>query len=135
MSRALGVQHKTAFVLVHKLHASLIDNQNLEDKKLSGVCEIDDCYVGKTKPANKKVDRVDLRLSANANPIERCVMVFRQRADENSNIFGAVATKTFVAKSENSFIINKIATSHITKIQLSIQMVQKGMMISLLGLM
>ena len=115
MSRALGCQYKTAFVLIHKLRASLMDNNSLEDIKLSGVVEMDGCYIGKTKPANRKIDRVDLRLAQNSNPNKRCIMVARQRADEDSNFIGATATKTFITKSENSYAINKIATTHITK--------------------
>ena len=115
MSRALGCQYKTAFVLIHKLRAALMDNNSLEETKLSGVIEMDGCYVGKTKPANKKEDRVDLRLAQNANPNKRCIMVVRQRADENSNLVGAIATKTFITKSENSYAINKIATKNIIK--------------------
>ncbi len=56
MSRALGVQYKTAFVLIHKLRAALMDTQ--DDVKLSGVVEMDGCYVGSTKPKNKK--RIEL---------------------------------------------------------------------------
>jgi len=110
MSRALGVQYKTVFVLVHKLRAALMDNQ--DDTKLEGVVEMDGCYIGKTKPANKKVDRVDLRLASNANPNKRCIIVARQRADENSNMVGATVTKTFIIKGEYPNAINKIATNH-----------------------
>jgi hypothetical protein len=115
MSRALGCQYKTAFVLIHKLRASLMDNQGLEDVKLSGTVEMDGCYIGKTKHANKKVDRVDLRLASNANPNKRCIIVARQRAEDDTNFSGAVATKTFITRNENSFVINKIATNHIVK--------------------
>ena len=34
MSRALGCQYKTAFVLIHKLRAALMDNQ--DDTNFSG---------------------------------------------------------------------------------------------------
>ena len=70
---------------------------------------------GKTRPANKKEDRIDLRLASNANPNKRCIIVARQRADEVSEMSGAVATKTFITKSENSYDINKIATNNIVK--------------------
>ena len=113
MSRALGVQYKTSFVLLHKLRAAFVDAQN--EDKLSGTVEIDGCYVGKTRPANKKKNRLDLRLSASQNPNKRCVLVARQRADKESSFSGAVATKTFIVKGENSSVINKITTKHITK--------------------
>jgi len=113
ISRALGCQYKTAFVLIHKLRAVLMDNQ--EKVKLEGTVEMDGYYVGKTRPANKKEDRVDLRLASNANPNKRCVIVARQRAEDETNYSGAVATKTFITKSENSPAINKIATANIIK--------------------
>ena len=113
MSRALGVQYKTAFVLIHKLRAALMDTQ--DDVKLSGVVEMDGCYVGSTKPKNKKEDRVDLRLAVNQNPNKRCVLVARQRADENSQMKGAVKTVTTIAKSESAFSIDTFAKNNIEK--------------------
>ncbi len=76
---------------------------------------MDGCYVGKTRPENKKEDRLDLRLAQNANPNKRYILVARERADENSDFVGAVPTKTFIKKSENSYAINKIPTTYITK--------------------
>jgi hypothetical protein len=113
MSGALGVQYKTAFVLLHKLRASLMDNQ--DNAQLSGVVEMDGCYVGKTRPKNKKEDRVDLRLAVNQNPNKRCVLVARQRADEGSGIFGAVKTVATITKSESTFSIDSFATKNIVK--------------------
>lgn len=113
MSRALGVQYKTAFVLVHKLRAALMDNQ--DNSKLEGIIEMDGCYVGKTRPANKKEDRLDLRLSQNQNPNKRCVLVARQRADEGSNFQGAIKTITTIARSESTFSIDSFATQNIVK--------------------
>ena len=113
MSRALGCQYKTAFVLIHKLRVSLMDNQ--DTAKLEGTVEMDGCYVGKTRPANRKVDRVDLRLASNANPNKRCIIVARQRAEDDINFSGAVATKTFITKGEYANTINKIATANIIK--------------------
>lgn len=111
MSRALGVQYKTAFVLIHKLRAALMDNQ--DNIKLEGVVEMDGCYVGKSKPENRRVDRLDLRLAQNSNPNKRCVMVARQRADESG--LGAVKTVTAITKSENSFAIDSFANNNIAK--------------------
>ena len=113
MSRALRCQYKTAFVLIHKLRASLMDNQS--ETKLEGTIEMDGCYIGKTKPANRKEDRVDLRLASNANPNKRCIIVARQRAEDDTNFSGAVATKTFITKGEHTNTINKIATANIIK--------------------
>ena len=111
MARALGCQYKSAFVLLHKLRASLMDNQM--GKKLEGVVEMDGCYVGKTRPANRKEDRLDLRLISNPN--KRCIIVARQRAKDDTNFSGAVATKTFITKGEYPNAIKKIATANIVK--------------------
>jgi transposase-like protein len=108
MSRALGVQYKTAFVLVHKLRASLMDNQS--NRKLSGTVEMDGCYVGKTRPENKKEDRLDLRLSANANPNKRCVLVARQRDTDG---VGANKTVTCISKGESTLAIDTFAKNNI----------------------
>ena len=111
VSRALGVQYKTAFVLLHKMRAALLDNQ--DDMKLSGVVEMDGCYVGKTRPENKKEDRVDLRLAVNQNPNKRCVLVARQRADEEG--LGAVKTVTMITKSESTNSIDAFALNNVEK--------------------
>ena len=108
MFRALGVQYKTAFVLVHKLRASLMDNK--DNAKLEGTIEMDGCYVGKTRPKNKKDDRLDLRLAQNANPNKRCVLVARQR-----DIDGVVANKTItcISKGESTLAIDTFAKENI----------------------
>ncbi len=108
MSRALGVQYKTAFVLVHKLRASLMDNQ--DESKLEGTIEMDGCYVGKTRPENKKEDRLDLRLAQNSNPNKRCVLVARQRGE---NGLGATKTITCVSKGESTLAIDSFAKENI----------------------
>lgn len=110
MSRALGVQYKTAFVLLHKLRAALLDTQS--NLKLDGVVEMDGCYVGKTKPKNKKEDRLDLRLAINANPNKRCVLVARQRDTDG---IGANKTVTAIATGETYKAIDSFALHNITK--------------------
>lgn len=112
LSRELEVQYKTAFVLTHKIRAALMDNQ--DEEKLSGVVEMDGCYVGNyIRPENKKEDRLDRRLTRNLNPNKRCVMVARQRADEDSEFVGAVKTKTMITFGEHSKSINYIADKSI----------------------
>lgn len=65
LSRDLNVQYKTAFVLAHKLREAI--GAEL-DATLSGVVEIDGAYFGGyVKPANRKVDRVDLPHSDASN--------------------------------------------------------------------
>ena len=114
LSRELEVQYKTAFVLSHKIRATLIDN--LDDTKFDGTIEMDGCYTGSyIRPENKKENRLDRRLTQNLNPNKRCVIVARLRADEDSDMNGAVATKTFITKGEYSYAINKIANENIKK--------------------
>ncbi len=108
MSRALGVQYKTAFVLVHKLRASLIDNK--DNTKLEGTIEMDGCYVGKTRPMNRKEDRLDLRLAQNLNPNKRCVLVARQRDTDG---IGANRTFTAITTGEATQSIDSFAKENI----------------------
>lgn len=110
MSRALGVQYKTAFVLLHKFRAALMDNQN--PKQLEGTIEMDGCYVGKTKPMNRKEDRLDLRLAQNQNPNKRCVMVARQRSYDG---VGADRTVTCITTGETANAIDTFALNNIKK--------------------
>ncbi len=110
MSRALGVQYKTAFVLIHKLRAALMDNQN--NAKLEGTIEMDGCYVGKTRPENKKEDRKDLRLSQNSNPNKRCVLVARQRGNDG---IGANRTMTAITTGETTRAVDSFALNNIKK--------------------
>ena len=66
MGRDLGVQYKTAFVLMHKLRESLMVQR--EQAPLSGEVDMDGAYVGgHVRPKNKKEDRVDRRLAENQN--------------------------------------------------------------------
>lgn len=96
LSRDLGVQYKTAFVLAHKLRESLVTHR--DESPLSGEVQIDGAYVnGHIRPKNKKADRIDRRLAIHQKPGKRCVLVFRQKAPHG----GANRTRTFVIKSEN----------------------------------
>lgn len=110
MSRALGVQYKTAFVLLHKLRSALLDNQ--DTTKLNGTVEIDGCYVGRTRPMNKKDERLDLRLAVNQNPNKRCVLVARQRDIDG---VGANRTLTAIAKSESMLAIDTFANNSVER--------------------
>jgi transposase-like protein len=79
LSRDLGVQYKTAFVLAHKLREAM-DVENRNGPQLKGEVEIDGAYfAGHVKPENKKEDRKDRRLSENQSGKRRCVVVMRER--------------------------------------------------------
>lgn len=78
MSRDLDVQHKTAFVLMHKLREAMAAETH--DARLSGEVEVDGAaFGGHVRPANKRADRIDRRLLRNRSGKRRVVVVLRQR--------------------------------------------------------
>jgi len=112
MSRDLGVQYKTAFVLAHKIRESLMEQRDAS--QLSGEVHMDGAYVnGYIRPKNKKEDRIDRRLAANQRPDKRCVFVMRQKSQEFAA--GANKTLTFVLKSENQIDVGNLADAYIMK--------------------
>ena len=117
LSRDLNVNYKTAFVLSHKIRDSLLVQREIFP--LSGEVHIDATYVHSApRPKNKKSERVNRRLKENANPNKRSILVMRSRYTEeetveNSYLVGAKKTLTFPILSENSQVVNKLATSYI----------------------
>jgi transposase-like protein len=79
LSRDLDVQYKTAFVLAHKLREALaIETAEL---RLSDMVEVDGAYFGGyVRHANRKADRVDLRLLQNRTDKRRVVVALRERS-------------------------------------------------------
>jgi ribosomal protein L37AE/L43A len=78
LSRDLGCQYKTAFVLAHKLREVMEAEQS--GIKISGTVEIDGAYFGgHKKPANKVADRVDRRLAEEQTGKRHVVVVMRER--------------------------------------------------------
>jgi hypothetical protein len=77
MSRHMKINPKSAFVLLHKLREAMGTTVH-DGSELSGVVEIDGCYVGGTiRPENRKEDRPDRRNVE--NPRRRVVVVARER--------------------------------------------------------
>lgn len=119
VGRDLGVSHKTAFVLLHKIRESLLIGR--DESALAGDVHVDGAYVGgKVRPENKKADRVDRRLAENQDPAKRCILVMRQcyTPAEAMNIphaAGAKRTLTFVLKKENQADLGKLAPVYIAK--------------------
>ena len=75
LSRELGVQYKTAWVLSHKLREAVAAQR--ASMTLDGTVEMDGLYIGgHIRPANREEDRIDRRAP---NPRRQCVMVLRQR--------------------------------------------------------
>jgi len=115
LGRDLGVSHKTAYVLLHKIRESLLVNR--EEAALQGEIHVDGAYVGgKARPANKKEDRVDRRLAENQDADRRCIVVIREahtEAEVAAGSAGARKTLTFVRENENQADIGKLASAYV----------------------
>lgn len=81
LSRDLGVQFKTAWVLAHKLREAMATE--VKGYRMGGVgktVEVDGGYFGGyVKPSNHKENRRDRRLVGNQNGKRQCVVVIRER--------------------------------------------------------
>lgn len=102
LARDLDCQHKTAFVLAHKIREAMAAETN--GMKLSGTVEIDGAYFGgHVRPANKIEDRVDRRLAKHQTGTRRVVVAMRQRKGR---------TLTFVVRNEADgvYYANQYAT-------------------------
>ncbi len=78
MARELNVQHKTAFVMLHKLREAMAAEQ--AGATVGGVVEVDGAYFGGyVKPENRKEDRKDRRLLENQTGKRQAVVVMRER--------------------------------------------------------
>lgn len=90
LSRDLDCQHKTAFVLAHKLREAMA--AETQNTMLDGEVEIDGAFFhGHIRPANEAANRVDRRLAQNQTGKRRVVIALRQRKGR---------TRTFVARHE-----------------------------------
>lgn len=90
LSRDLGCDYKTAFVLCHKIREAIGLAQNAA--QLDGVVEIDGAYFGGyVKPENEKKNRKDRRLAEQQTGKRQVVVAIRSRKGR---------TRTFVVKSE-----------------------------------
>jgi hypothetical protein len=116
LSRDLDVQYKTAFVLMHKLRQSLMDQR--DETPLAGEVQVDGGYVGGlVRPANRAEERVDRRLAEHQNPDKRCVLVMRETypADDRAGRIGAKRTLTFVIPRENQTDVGALAARFIAR--------------------
>ena len=78
LARDLDCQHKTAFVLAHKIRESLAAETN--GASLDGDVEVDGAYFGgHIRPANYADNRVDRRKGIYQTGKRRVVITFRQR--------------------------------------------------------
>lgn len=78
LARDLSVQHKTAFVLAHKIREAIAAETN--GASLNGEVEVDGAYFGgHIRPANNAENRIDRRLAEHQTGKRRVVVAFRQR--------------------------------------------------------
>jgi transposase-like protein len=81
LSRDLGVQYKTAFVLAHKIREAM--GASMKNVIIGGAgrtVEVDGCHVGgHVRPENAKKDRRDRRLAENQTGKRRVVVAMRER--------------------------------------------------------
>jgi transposase-like protein len=81
MSRDLGLSYKSAFVLCHKIREAMAED--MKGRTLGGegkICEVDGGFFGGfSKPANRKSERLDRRLSENKTGKRQCVVIIRER--------------------------------------------------------
>ena len=85
LSKELGCDYKTAFVMQHKLREALM--VAMDEIRLEGEIEIDGGWFGGyIKPENTKINRVDRRLAANQNGKRRVIVGARERGPEGRAI-------------------------------------------------
>lgn len=109
LSRDLDCQYKTAWVLSHKIRESLMNHR--DESELDGICEMDGVYVGHyIRPKNNIENRIDRRKVNNPN--KRVVISLRKRGEDGA---GAIATRTFVLKSENGRDVSAIASKFVKR--------------------
>lgn len=103
LARDIGVQPKTAFVLVHKLREVMA--RETHEATLGGEVEVDGAaFGGHVRPANLRTDRADRRLLANRSGKRRIVVALRQRG-------GRTLTRTFLREAEGvDFARERIAS-------------------------
>lgn len=101
LSHELGVQYKTAWVLLHKFREALDKTQEMTP--LKGEVHIDGCYVNHyIRPRNFRRRRIDRRKRCYQREDKACLMVFRQRAANQSVMQGADRSIVALIKEENT---------------------------------
>lgn len=113
-SRQVGIQYKTAFVLMHKIRASLLveNSQTL----LTGNVQVDGAYFD-TKQRKPNEHKAARERAAQGNPEDtwkptpRCILVARQVTDERGA--GAVKTVIGYAPCENGLDVDAFVSRHI----------------------
>jgi transposase-like protein len=90
LSRDLGTQYKTAFVLAHKMREAMACE--VRQTAIGGAgkrAEIDGGYFGGyVKPANRRENRVDRRLRRNQSGKRKVVVIIRERGEGGRTLPG-----------------------------------------------
>src|SRR5712671_2861261 len=90
LSRDLDVQYRTAFVLAHKMREAMA--AEVRQTAIGGEgkqAEIDGAYLGgHVKPANRRENRLDRRLSENRSGKRKVVVVIRERGEGGRTLPG-----------------------------------------------
>src|SRR5229473_7350641 len=90
LSRDLGTQYKTAFVLAHKMREAMACE--VRQTAIGGAgkrAEVDGGYFGGyMKPANRREDRLDRRLRQNQSGKRKVVVVIRERGENGRTLPG-----------------------------------------------
>ena len=95
LTRKLGVEYKTAWVLLAKIREAI--GLRRARMKLWGSVQIDGKYIGgHIKPENRKENRIDRRLKENQNGKRLCVLSIREHNKDAPN-----RTVTRVIRDEN----------------------------------
>lgn len=105
LTRQLGVQWKTAFVLRTKLRKAIASERTR--LVLEETVEIDGCYIGgHRRKENRRAERKDARRPENQTGKRRCVITLRQRS-------GRIVTAITTAESEEVAI--NLARRHVDR--------------------
>jgi transposase-like protein len=95
LSRDLDVQYRTAFVLAHKMREAMA--AEVRRTAIGGEgkqAEIDGAYFGgHVKPANRRENRLDRRLSENRSGKRKVVVVIRERGEGGRTLPGVFASE------------------------------------------
>ncbi len=106
LSRDLGVQYKTAFVLAHKIREAM--GMARKGQRIGGagrIAEVDGAWFGgHVRPENRKADRKDRRLSGNRNDKRQCVVLICERPVPGADTGRTLATVTASEEGAMGFI-------------------------------
>jgi transposase-like protein len=113
LSRDLGVQYKTAFVLAHKLREAMA--ARMKGVRIVGAGrqgEIDGAiFGGHVRPENRKADRKDRRLTEHRSGKRQCVVVIRERMDGDGSLGRTLAAAFKSEDAAQGFIERRLDTA------------------------